>query len=194
MPEIKSKAIEFVKTKDLIPYSRNMHKHSPEQIDRLISLIEYQGFRDPLIVQKGTNIIAAGHGRYLAAIKMGLREVPVIFQEFDNAAQFYAFVVSHNAIGKDAWAELDLSEVNNDIGDLGPDFDIDMLGLKDFSIDPLEKFSGQEDTEDAEDAEGKEFILEVKFPNEDGRDAVYNELLGRGLMVRLKKQKIKNKK
>lgn len=143
---IKSKEVTMVKVEDLIPYEKNMNKHTTDQIDRLVSLIEYQGFRDPLIVQKGTNIVAAGHGRLEAAKKMGMKEVPVLYQEFENEAQFYAFVVSHNAIGASNWGGgLDLSMVNIDMLDLGPDLDVDMLGIKDFSIEPIEKFDDYSD-------------------------------------------------
>ena len=146
--EIKATDIIQVKVSELIPYEKNMNKHTPEQIDRLIKLIEYQGFRDALIVQKGTNIIAAGHGRWEAAKKMGLEKVPVTYQEFESEAQFYAFVVSHNAIAKDSWASLDLSAVNTEMLDLGPDFDISLLGIKDFVIEPIEKFEAQSDEDE----------------------------------------------
>lgn len=146
--QVRSTAIEMVNPASLIPYDKNMNEHTPEQIDRLVKLIEYQGFRDPIIAQKGTNVIAAGHGRQVAALKMGLKQVPVTFQEFESEAQFYAFVVSHNAIAKDSWAALDLSKVNMEMLDLGPDFDIDMLGIKDFVIEPIEKFDPQADEDD----------------------------------------------
>jgi DNA modification methylase len=138
--KIESKEISFVDPKKLIPYDKNMNKHTDEQIDKLIELIEYQGFRDPLIVQKGTNIIGAGHGRWAAAKKMGLKEVPVTYQEFENEAQFYAFVVSHNAINSNNWGGgLDLSQINTDIIDFGPELDVEMLGIKDFKVDIAEK-------------------------------------------------------
>lgn len=123
-----------------------MNKHTPEQIERLCKLIEYQSFRDPLIVQKGTNIIAAGHGRWEAAKKMGMEKVPVTYQEFENEAQFYAFVASHNAIA--SWAKLDLAMVNVEMIDFGPDFDVDMLGIKDFVIEPIEKYEPQCDEDE----------------------------------------------
>jgi len=137
----KSDKIELVNVKSLIPHPKNMHDHSDEQIARLAKLIEYQGFRNPLIVQKGTNLIVAGHGRLMSAKKLGLKEVPVIYQEFESEAQLYAYIVSDNAIGKDTWAKLDLSKVNTEMLDLGPDFDIDFLGIKDFTIEPIEKYS-----------------------------------------------------
>lgn len=61
---IKSKEITLVKIDDLVPYSKNMNKHTPEQIDRLVKLIEYQGFRDPIIAQKGTNKRAGGYSEW----------------------------------------------------------------------------------------------------------------------------------
>jgi len=146
--KIKSESIELVDINTPVPYDKNMHIHTDEQIDRLIKLIDYQGFRNPLVLQKGTNRIAAGHGRLIAAKKMGMKKVPVIYQEFESEEQFYAYVVSDNAIGKDTWAQLDLSQINKDIIDLGPDLDLDMLGLKDFVVEPIEKFEPQAD-EDA---------------------------------------------
>lgn len=146
--EIKSEEITLVELSKLVPYEKNMHIHTPEQIDRLCDLIRYQGFRDPLIVQRGTNRVAAGHGRMEAAKKLGLKQVPVVYQEFESEEQFYAFVVSHNAIGKDEWAKLDLVKINVDFLDLGPDLDIDMLGLKDFVIEPLDKLDPQCDEDE----------------------------------------------
>ena len=136
--EIRSKEIEMVSINTPVPYEKNMHIHTDEQIDRLVKLIEYQGFRNPLVLQKGTNRIAAGHGRLEAAKKMGMKDVPVIYQEFESEEQFYAYVVSDNAIGKNDWAKLDYAKINVDLMDLGPDLDIDLLGLKDFSIEPMD--------------------------------------------------------
>jgi ParB-like chromosome segregation protein Spo0J len=136
--QIKSESIELVSVDALIPHPKNMHNHPPEQIERLCKLIEYQGFRTPLTVQKGTNLIVTGHGRLMAAKKLGMEKVPVTYQEFDDEAQLYAHIVADNAIGKDTWATLDLSQINLDIQDLGPELDIDMLGLKDFHIEPMD--------------------------------------------------------
>lgn len=138
MIKIEAKDIELVGVNTLVPHPKNMNSHSPEQIERLCKLIKYQGFRNPIVVQKGTNLIVAGHGRQMAAKKMGLEKVPVTYQEFESDAQLYAYLVSDNAIA--AWSELDLGAINTEMLDLGPDFDIDMLGLKDFAIEPAEKY------------------------------------------------------
>lgn len=144
--KIQSDKIELVSVKSLINHPKNNNKHSTEQIERLTKLIEYQGFRNPLVVQKGTNLIVAGHGRLEAAKKLGMKEVPVTYQEFDSEAQLYAYLTSDNAIH--SWSELDLSMVNVEMLDFGPDFDIDMLGIKDFVIEPIEKFEAQSDEDD----------------------------------------------
>lgn len=139
MVKIQSDKVEIVPLSKLTPHPENMHEHSDEQIDRLIDLINYQGWRNPIVVQKGTNLIVAGHGRCLAARKMGMDKVPVLYQEFESEEQLYAYIVSDNAIGKDTWATLDYSMINAKIADMGPEFDIDLLGIKDFVIEPLEK-------------------------------------------------------
>lgn len=125
--------IEWVKTENLRPNPKNRNVHSDEQIERLAEIIKYQGWRFPVVADK-ENVIWAGHGRVLAAKKIGVKEIPVSYQEFTSPEQAYAFLVSDNAIA--SWAELDLSGINSDIGDLGPDFDIDLLGIKEFSIVP----------------------------------------------------------
>lgn len=140
---IQSKEIQLVKIKDVKLNPKNRNKHTDEQIDRLVKIIEYQGFRSPLIVSKRTGVLVAGHGRLMAAKKMKLKEVPVMVQDFTDDAQEYAAMVSDNAIA--SWAELDLSSINTDIPDLGPDFDLDLLGIKNFEI---EEFEGQCDEDD----------------------------------------------
>jgi hypothetical protein len=63
-----------------------------------------------------------------------MKEIPVIYQYFENEAQEYAHLTADNAIA--SWASIDLSMVNTEMLDLGPDFDIDMLGIEKFCICP----------------------------------------------------------
>lgn len=134
--------IEWVPIEQLKPHPKNPNKHSPEQIGRLIELIKFQGWRHPIIAEEQTNIIHAGHGRWMAAREMGLLKVPVHFQTFDSPEQAYAFLVSDNTIA--SWAELDFSSINNDILELGPEFDLEMLGIQDFLLEPAEFEAGTE--------------------------------------------------
>jgi hypothetical protein len=120
---------------ELRPHPKNRNKHGADQIARLAQVFEYQGIRHPIIVSNLSGFIVAGHGRLDAAKKLGLTEFPVDFQDFESEESEYAFLISDNSIA--LWAELDLSGINADIGDLGPDFDIDLLGIKNFGLDPL---------------------------------------------------------
>lgn len=137
MAKIKADQIEQVSVSELINHPKNMNIHSDDQINRLVKLIEYQGFRNPLVVQKGTNLVVAGNGRLMAARKMGMEKVPVTYQEFDSEAQLYAYMTSDNAIA--SWAELDLSAINSEILDFGSDFDNELLGIKNFNIETFKE-------------------------------------------------------
>lgn len=144
--EIKAKDIRLVDVDSLIPNPKNNNKHPKEQIERLSKLIKYQGFRNPLVVSNRSGFVLCGHGRIEAAKLAGLKEVPVMYQDFESEAQEYAYLTSDNAIA--SWSELDLSAVNTEMLDLGPDFDIDLLGIKDFVIEPIEKFDPQADEDE----------------------------------------------
>lgn len=131
---------------ELKAHPKNRNKHPDEQIARLADIIKYQGWRHPVIVSTLSGFIVAGHGRMAAAKKLGLKEVPVDYQEFESEEQEYAFLQSDNAIA--LWAELDLSGINADLGDLGPDFDIDLLGIKNFTLEPADKLEPQCDEDE----------------------------------------------
>ena len=90
-----------------------------------------------MVINKETGILRAGHGRLQAAKKLKQKTIPVVYQEFKDADQDYAFMVSDNAIGHQS--ELDFSGINLDIENLGPDIDIELIGIKNFTIDPFEK-------------------------------------------------------
>jgi hypothetical protein len=129
--------IEWVAIDTLIPNPENPNDHSEEQITRLAEIIQYQGWRHPIIVSNQSGMIAAGHGRLLAAKKLNMKEVPIHRQDFLDPDQEYAFVVSDNAIA--TWAELRLAKINAKLADLGPKLDIKMLGLKNFALNLSDK-------------------------------------------------------
>ena len=133
----KAEKITMVDIWEIKPNPRNRNKHSDAQIARLISIMRVQGFRNPLIVSNQSGLVVAGHGRLMAAIKLGLEKVPVMFQDFDSEELEYAHMVADNAIS--LWAELDLAGINFDLPSLGPDLDLDLLGIKNFLLEPAEK-------------------------------------------------------
>lgn len=134
------------KASELKPHPKNRNKHPKEQLDRLCQILKYQGWRYPVKVSKKSGFVTSGHGRIEAAKLNGWKEVPVNYQDYDSEEQEYADVQADNAIA--SWAELDLSGINFDMPDLGPDFNIDMLGIKDFVIEPAEKLDPQCDEDD----------------------------------------------
>lgn len=133
--EIQSKDIKLVPIDQIKANPANRNSHSSEQIDRLAKIIQYQGFRNPLIVSNRTGLVVAGHGRLMAAQKLGLTELPVMYQDFKDSDAEYAAMVSDNAIA--SWSELDLAGINADMADLGP-MDLELMGLPDFKVDPAE--------------------------------------------------------
>lgn len=135
--KIHCKYDELKNLSDLLDHPKNRNTHSASQIERLAKLFTYHGVRHPIIVSKRSGHIVAGHGRKLAAQEAGLSEFPVVFQDFESDEQEYAFIQSDNAIA--SWAELDFAGINDDLPDLGPDFDLEMLGIKDFALDVSEK-------------------------------------------------------
>lgn len=135
--------LRLVDPTSLIVDPKNRNKHPPEQIKRFCKLLKEYGMRWPILVSERTGVIKAGEGRLLAALELKMPQVLVSYQEFDNDQQEYGFGISDNAIA--LWAELDLSAINTDVNLLGPDFDIDLLGMKDFVLDPSESSSSGED-------------------------------------------------
>lgn len=136
-PKVMISNVELVSIDGLTLHPRNRNKHPEDQIKRLARILEYQGFRYPVKVSKRSGYVTSGHGRIEAARLNGWTHVPVSYQEYDSDEQEYADLIADNSIA--SWAELDLSGINADLGDLGPDFDLDLLGLRDFNLEPAEK-------------------------------------------------------
>lgn len=116
-------------------HPRNPNKHDDDQIQRLVLLFVEHGIRHPIIVSKRSGFIVAGHGRKMAAKKLGLQHFPVVYQDFESDEQEYQFLVADNAVAD--WSELDLAQIHKDIEALGP-FDLNLLGIKDFVLAPNE--------------------------------------------------------
>jgi hypothetical protein len=128
---------ELVEIHKLVPNPKNPNKHPQEQIEMLKKQLDFQGQRHPIIVSKRSGFVVAGHGRLEAMKALGVEKVAVNYQDFENEAQEYAFIVADN--GTAAWSELDLSAINQDMIAFGPDFDVDMLGIKGFEIDVVDR-------------------------------------------------------
>lgn len=163
----------------LVNNPKNNNIHPEDQIDRLAKLISHFGFRSPVIVSNRSGFVVSGHGRIQSAKRAGLTQVPVIYQDFDNEADEYAFMTADNEISR--WAKTDLSMVNSELLDLGSDFDLDLLAIKGFTIEPIKEFEMEEELKDDMN---KKFILEITFPNDMELRDIHDDLVSRGYIVK----------
>lgn len=116
-----------IPTADLIPYARNSRTHSEAQIAKIASSIREFGFINP-VVTDGKNGIVAGHGRVLAAHKLGLKDVPCIEASHLTEAQKRAYVIADNRMALDAGWDNDMLKV--ELAELqGLDFDLALTGF-----------------------------------------------------------------
>jgi ParB family chromosome partitioning protein len=151
--------IEQLKVGDLIPYVNNSRTHSDEQVMQVASSIKEFGFTNPILIDDDSGIIA-GHGRLMAAKKLGLDEVPCIRLGHLSEAQRKAYVIADNQLALNSGWDLDslkieLEELDNF------DFDLELLG---FDIDELNKIIKGADFEPAtEDEQGKLDELDPKW-------------------------------
>lgn len=93
--------IEYFKTESLIPYEFNNRNHNEEQINRIANSITQFSFNQPIVIDE-SNIILVGHGRHLAAKKLGLKEVPVLVKKDLSETQKKAYRILDNKLQNDS--------------------------------------------------------------------------------------------
>lgn len=126
--------IQEVAVNKLIPYAKNSRTHSPEQVGQIAASIKEFGFRNPILVD-GVGIIA-GHGRLMAAQKLGLDKVPTIDCSDMTESQKKAYIIADNKLALNAgWDTAMLSIEMKDLEDEG--FDLALLGFDDKELNAL---------------------------------------------------------
>jgi DNA modification methylase len=124
--------IEMISVEDLIPYARNSRTHSDEQIAQIAASIREFGFTNPVLIGADNDIIA-GHGRILAARKLGIEEAPCIRLGHLTPEQKRAYVLADNKLALNAgWDEALLRAELEALREDG--FELDLIG---FSKDEL---------------------------------------------------------
>src|SRR5580704_11387593 len=112
----------------LIPFARNPRTHSDEQVAQIAASIAEFGFNNPILVDTNAGIIA-GHGRLLAARKLGLTEVPVIVLDHLSEAQKRAYVIADNRLAENAGWDEDV--LRSELAALqAEEFNIDLIGFE----------------------------------------------------------------
>jgi ParB-like chromosome segregation protein Spo0J len=115
------------KVTELIPYVNNSRTHSDEQVAQIAASIKEFGWTNPILVD-GTNGIIAGHGRLLAARKLGYKEVPTIQLSDLTETQKKAYIIADNRLALNAgWDNEMLTIELNDL--LADGFALEMLGF-----------------------------------------------------------------
>ena len=135
MKTVKEK-IESVAIEDIAPYDKNYNKHPDEQINEIANSIERFGFLNPILVDKNYNIVA-GHGRYIAAMQLGIDHVPVLKADHLNEKERRAYLIADNRIARHSKEDLDV--LKDEVFDLGRFYDIDLtvLGFSDKELEKL---------------------------------------------------------
>jgi DNA modification methylase len=120
------------KVADLIPYARNARTHSDEQVAQIAASIREWGWTTPVLIDEDGGIIA-GHGRVMAAKKLGIKDVPVLVASGWSEAQKRAYVLADNKLALNAGWDNELLKV--ELGEIKSlDFDVTLTG---FSLDEI---------------------------------------------------------
>lgn len=132
--------IESIPIDALIPYARNSRTHSDEQVAQVAASIKEFGFTNPVLIDEQGGIIA-GHGRTMAARKLGLATVPCIRLSHLSEAQKRAYVIADNKLALNAgWDEKMLALEFADLRAM--EFDTTLTG---FSLDDIDELLAELD-------------------------------------------------
>ena len=116
--------VEYIPVGQLKPYAKNARKHEEYDVGQIAESIERYGFNDPVGIWGKDNIIVEGHGRLLAAKKLGMKEVPCIRLDDLTDKQRREYAILHNKTAELSSWDFDL--LAEDIGELDfSGFDID---------------------------------------------------------------------
>lgn len=165
--QVNGKTIRFgknsnmVNVSDLVPYARNPKDHTEKDINLICKSIERNGFGDNLLVCPETMEVLSGNGRLLAAKKLGLEQVPVVYAPDGLTEKQKAdLVIASNKL-------VEVSGYNDNLGELIADFDLD---ADDFDLD-LGNLSVEEPAEKP-DVELKKIKISIAY--EDSRELIDN--------------------
>jgi ParB-like chromosome segregation protein Spo0J len=129
--------ITYIKTAELIPYVGNARVHSETQVEQLVRSIQEFGFVNPILID-GKNVIVAGHGRLLAAMQLGMPDVPVIQLSHLSERQRKALTIADNKIALNStWDMAKLSAELDELADI--EFDLSLTAFDEQEIDALLK-------------------------------------------------------
>lgn len=130
--------IENVKIEELKAYEKNAKKHPEDQITKIAASIKEFGFNQPLVIDKDGEVIV-GHGRLLAATKLGLKELPCIRATELTDPQIKAYRLADNKLNESGWDMREAVEELKELQTLGVD-----ITLTGFDLIDLERYDPTE--------------------------------------------------
>lgn len=133
-------SIVYLPPDALIPYEHNAKQHPAEQVEHIANSIREFGFRQPIVVD-ADNVVVIGHGRLMAAKKLGLESVPVVRADDLTDEQIRALRLADNKTNESEW---DFAELEAELAELEMDFD-----MTDFGFEGIQ--AGVSDTPTAEE-------------------------------------------
>lgn len=126
---------------ELIPYANNSRTHSDEQVAQIAASIKEFGWTNPILITD--NSIIAGHGRLMAARKLGMSKVPCIEVKNLTPAQVKAYIIADNKLALNAGWDNELLNIEfQELEQLG--FNLELTG---FSLDEIDALKPVELTE-----------------------------------------------
>lgn len=136
---------------DLMPYENNSRTHSEKQVDQIVASMNEWGWTNPILIDE-TGMIIAGHGRLLAAKKLGFDEAPVMVAAGWTDAQKRAYVLADNQLAMNAgWDDSMLADELKGLDDWG--FDMSLLGFDNLAdLMPVDGMDGLTDDDAVPDA------------------------------------------
>ena len=156
--------VERRKVAELVPYARNSRTHSDQQVGQIAASIKEWGWTVPVLIDPDGGLIA-GHGRIMAAQKLGIEDVPCMIAEGWTDAQKRAYVIADNKLTlNSAWDDEMLKVELGELGDL--DFDLTLTG---FGLDEMAAlFDGpaEKDLSPEPDVGAMGFQMIVSFESE----------------------------
>lgn len=171
--------ITYIAIKDITPYKNNARKHGETDVAAIMKSIKEFGFLDPLAVWSDDNIVVEGHGRLVAAKKLGMKTVPCVRLDDLTDEQRRAYALAHNKTAELSIWDDDLLDI--ELGDI-TDIDMSQFG---FDIK-----AAIEDTETVSETDSnfnyaEQYGVIVICENETEQEKIYNKLTEDGYNCRV---------
>jgi len=175
--------ITYKPVADLIPYARNSRTHSDAQVAQIAASIREFGWTNPVLLD-GDNGIIAGHGRIMAAQKLGETQVPTIELGHLNANQKRAYIIADNKLALNAgWDEQMLALEIQDLKNVG--YDLELLGFDLKELQSIDDDDEQDEKEINSPVDENRNLLMIECKGERELEVLFEEMQQRGFECKI---------